>query len=90
MLREVDGLGTEETAECLGISASNVKVRLHRARSLLRSRIDRQLGAEVRQLHQFAGGRCDNVVASVLSRIHSPTPGARQGSSRAATRPGRP
>ncbi|HJQ99520.1 MAG TPA: RNA polymerase sigma factor [Candidatus Polarisedimenticolaceae bacterium] len=69
VLREVEGLDTDETAACLGISAANVKVRLHRARALLRSGIDRELGTEVRKLHQFAGARCDGVVARVLTRI---------------------
>jgi RNA polymerase sigma-70 factor, ECF subfamily len=69
MLREVEGLDTDETAECLGISAANVKVRLHRGRALLRSGIDFELGTEVRRLHQFAGERCDRIVAGVLMRI---------------------
>jgi RNA polymerase sigma-70 factor, ECF subfamily len=69
MLREVEGLDTDETAECLGISEANVKVRLHRARALLRSEIDREMGSEVRRLHQFAGERCDRIVAGVLQRI---------------------
>ena len=71
MLREVEGLDTDETAECLGLSAANVKVRLHRARALLRSAIDRELGSEVRRLHAFAGERCDRIVTGVLSRIRN-------------------
>ena len=66
---EVEGLDTEETEDCLGISAASVKVRLHRALALLRSDIDAQLGTEVRRLHQFAGARCDGLVAAVLERI---------------------
>jgi len=69
MLREVEGLDTGETAHCLEISAGSVKVRLFRARSQLRSSIDRELGANARQLHQFAGERCDNMVSGVLNRI---------------------
>jgi RNA polymerase sigma-70 factor (ECF subfamily) len=69
VLREVEGLATDETAECLGLSAANVKVRLHRARSLLRSRIDRRLVADLRNVHKFAGDRCDHIVASVLRRL---------------------
>jgi len=71
MMREVEGLDTEETAACLGLSAANVKVRLFRARGLLRDAIDRELGSEVRKLHAFAGARCDAIVARVLSRISS-------------------
>jgi|SRR5215813_14245246 len=72
MLREVEGLSTEETADCLDISVANTKVRLHRARALLQAKIDRQLGTEVRKLHQFAGARCDRIVARVLARIVPP------------------
>lgn len=36
LLREMEGLSTEETAETLGLSSENVKVRLHRARLALR------------------------------------------------------
>ncbi len=35
MLREIEGLSTAETAECLEISEENVKTRLHRAREFL-------------------------------------------------------
>jgi RNA polymerase sigma-70 factor (ECF subfamily) len=75
VLREVEGFGTEETSDCLGITVDNVKVRLHRARSLLRARIDRRLGAEVRLLHQFAGEQCDRIVAEVLSRLDATSAG---------------
>lgn len=39
VLRELEGLSTEETAHVLGVSAANVKVRLHRARLWLRERL---------------------------------------------------
>jgi RNA polymerase sigma-70 factor (ECF subfamily) len=68
-LRMVEGLDTSETAECLELTPANVKVRLHRARELLRRRIDAQLGQEVRRLYQFDGERCDRIVADVLSRL---------------------
>jgi RNA polymerase sigma-70 factor (ECF subfamily) len=46
VLRDIEGLSTEETAETLGLSASNVKVRLLRARLQLRERLTRELGDE--------------------------------------------
>src|SRR5436305_11677415 len=39
MLRDVEGMSTDETAECLSISPENVKVRLHRARAGLRKEL---------------------------------------------------
>lgn len=46
VLRDLEELSTEETAKTLGISASNVKVRLLRARMQLRERLTRELGDE--------------------------------------------
>lgn len=36
LMRDVEGLSTEETAQALGLGISNVKMRLHRARLALR------------------------------------------------------
>ncbi len=44
VLRDIEGMSTEETAEALGLSQSNVKVRLLRARLQLRERLTRELG----------------------------------------------
>jgi RNA polymerase sigma-70 factor (ECF subfamily) len=46
VLRDVEGLSTSETAEALGISPGNVKVRLLRARLMLRERLTRVFGDE--------------------------------------------
>jgi len=46
LLRDVEGLSTKETAEALDISASNVKVRLLRARLMLRERLTETFGDE--------------------------------------------
>ena len=68
-LRVIEEADTEETAECLGLSEANVKVRLHRARALLRDQIDKQIGVGVRKVYQFDGERCDRIVKSVLERL---------------------
>ena len=39
VLRDIEGLSTAETAEVLGLTETNVKVRLHRARLALRERL---------------------------------------------------
>ncbi len=46
VLRDVEGLSTNETAEALGISVANTKVRLLRARLMLRDRLTREFGDE--------------------------------------------
>jgi RNA polymerase sigma-70 factor (ECF subfamily) len=72
VLREVEELSTREAAHALDISEENVKVRLHRAKALLRERLDDQLGREARQLYLFAGRACDAVVAAVMARLDLP------------------
>jgi RNA polymerase sigma-70 factor (ECF subfamily) len=69
VLRDVEGLSSEEAATALGISTVNVRVRLHRAKALLRNRLDAQLGQEVRRLFLFAGRRCDRLVEAVFRRV---------------------
>lgn len=71
VLRDVDGLGTDETADCLGITAVNVRVRLHRARTHIRARVEQHGSADMRQLHPFAGARCERIVAGVMRRIRT-------------------
>ncbi|MFP5287672.1 MAG: sigma factor-like helix-turn-helix DNA-binding protein, partial [Thermoanaerobaculia bacterium] len=67
MLRDVEGLSTGETAECLGISEDLVKTRLSRARNLLRDRLYRQAGVTLETLFAFGNARCDRVVAAVMA-----------------------
>jgi RNA polymerase sigma-70 factor, ECF subfamily len=50
LLRDVEGLSTQEAAEALGITTNNVKVRLLRARLMLREKLTRKFGDEGRQL----------------------------------------
>lgn len=68
-LREIEGLSTEQTADALGLSVENVRVRLHRAKLSLRQTLDRRIGREVRRLYLFDGARCDRVVEGVFARL---------------------
>ena len=52
LLRDVEGLSVKETAETLGLSEANVKVRLLRARLQLREHLTRVLGDETRQIRR--------------------------------------
>jgi RNA polymerase sigma-70 factor (ECF subfamily) len=69
MLREIEGLSTAETAECLELSEENVKTRLHRARALLQRELYSLVGANANTAFQFLGPRCDRIVARVLEQI---------------------
>jgi len=68
-LREIEGLSTEETAETLGLSVENVRVRLHRAKRSLRQSLDERIGLEVRRLYLFDGPRCDRMIEGVFARL---------------------
>jgi RNA polymerase sigma-70 factor (ECF subfamily) len=50
LLRDVEGLSVKETAEALGLTEANVKVRLLRARLQLREHLTRTLGDPARRL----------------------------------------
>jgi len=69
VLREIEELSTAEAAECLDISEELVKVRLHRARTALRDRLDRRVGSALRGVYDFHLSRCDRVVEAVMARI---------------------
>jgi RNA polymerase sigma-70 factor (ECF subfamily) len=75
VLRAVEDMSTEETAESLEISPDAVKTRLHRARGLLRKELFARAGASQAALYPFAGARCDRIVAAVLSRVGARTDG---------------
>ena len=66
MLRDVEGLNTEETAHCLNLTEENVKVRLHRARAGLRKRLYQAVGGTAARCFEFRAVRCDRVVKNVF------------------------
>jgi len=69
VLRDVEGMTTEETAHCLNLTEENVKVRLHRARAGLRKRLYRVAGATASRCFQFHAVRCDRVVKNVFATL---------------------
>ena len=69
MLRDVDGLSTAETAECLGVSEDVVKTRLSRGRAALRNLLVERAGIVAPEAFRFPQPRCDRIVAAVFARI---------------------
>jgi len=69
VLREVEGLSVEETAEYLGIPPATVKTRDRRARKLLRAYLSENIDATIPQTFPFLGARCDRLVGRVLQRL---------------------
>jgi RNA polymerase sigma-70 factor (ECF subfamily) len=69
ILREVEGMTTEETAAVLDVEVDVVKTRLHRARASLRAAIENRVGEQMQNAFTFGNERCDRVVAAVLARL---------------------
>jgi RNA polymerase sigma-70 factor (ECF subfamily) len=69
VLRDVEGMNTEETAESLSLEPSTVRTRLHRARALLRARVSRNVDSVPLEAFPFGAWRCDRLVAAVLTLL---------------------
>jgi RNA polymerase sigma-70 factor (ECF subfamily) len=69
VLRDVDGMSTQETAESLALEVTTVKTRLHRARALLRDRLHQNVDRAALEAFPFGAERCDRLVAAVLHRL---------------------
>ncbi|GAB3021512.1 sigma-70 family RNA polymerase sigma factor [Niabella terrae] len=67
-LREINELSVSETAETLHISESNVKVRLNRAKTMLRRNLATAYAA--RELFDFNLVYCDPIVENVMKKIN--------------------
>jgi len=66
-LREVQGMSTHETMETLNISESNVKIRLNRAKDMLRTELNTYWRPQ--ELYEFNLVRCDVIVNHVMTEI---------------------
>ena len=75
VMRDVEDMSVQETADCLAIPASTVRTRLFRARALLREALARDLDAATVAVFDFAGERCDRIVAGALARVRALSPG---------------
>jgi RNA polymerase sigma-70 factor (ECF subfamily) len=71
VMRDVEGMSTAESAECLDITEETAKTRLHRARMLLRDALYQRVGIESAAAFSFEAPRCDRVVAAVFEQIES-------------------
>lgn len=66
-LREISGLSVAETAEAIGITESNVKVRLNRAKAMLRKEVEKTYSPE--EIYEFNLIYCDKIVSCVMKEI---------------------
>lgn len=68
LMREVEHMDTSETADCLDLTESNVKVRLHRAKKMLQEEIERTVSDT--EIFNFLGTQCDRLVFTVMRKIN--------------------
>ena len=66
MLREIEELSVKETGDALDLEESNVKVRLNRAKTMLRENLNGYLKEHIYSFHL---SRCDVIVNNVLAQL---------------------
>lgn len=69
VLRHVQGLSTDETSTCLGLTQEAVKSRLMRSRGILQHRLRSHYGGASERAFRFLGARCDRLTERVLRSI---------------------
>jgi RNA polymerase sigma-70 factor, ECF subfamily len=67
--RVIEGMSIDETSELLGIKPETVKTRLHRARQLVRDRLESEIGPILTDAFPFAGQRCERLTEAVMKRL---------------------
>ena len=70
VLRSVEELSVDETAETLGIPEETVRSRHFRAKSLLKGWLVAEMDLAETGLFEFGGGSCDRLVANVLKKLN--------------------
>ncbi|WP_018479316.1 RNA polymerase sigma factor [Pontibacter roseus] len=68
-LREVEEMPIQDVAQCLDLSEANVKVRLHRAKAMLKESLFKLSSSG--DVFEFGNKRCDAVVVRVLAALPS-------------------
>ena len=69
VLREIEGLSSEETAEILEVPVATVKTRLFRGRRRLQERLAPEFGAVLSGAFPFAGSDCAAMADRVLGAL---------------------
>lgn len=69
VLHQIEGLSNPEIAETLKLTASNVKVRLHRAKKLLKEELFKT--TQDASIFEFGNHKCDSMVEVVMQRIQN-------------------
>lgn len=73
VLRDVEGMSTDEAASYLGIRPETAKTRLHRARKMMRQSIEKRLSGAFSALFPFDGARCAFMADRVIAALGQPS-----------------
>jgi RNA polymerase sigma factor (sigma-70 family) len=71
VLRAVEEMSVDETAQCLDIPAETVRSRHFRARGLLREALAQEIDLAERDVFEFGGEHCDRIVNRVLEQLEA-------------------
>lgn len=66
-LREVEGMSLNEVTQCLDLTESNIKTRLHRAKAMLKESLYKL--SVNREVFEFGFKRCDAMVERVMTAL---------------------
>ncbi|HLS29449.1 MAG TPA: RNA polymerase sigma factor [Flavobacteriaceae bacterium] len=68
MLKEVEGMSLKEIATTLDITVSNVKVRLHRSKKMLKKQLYEVV--KDKEIFEFGFSKCDSITEKVMRLIN--------------------
>lgn len=69
IMKEIEGMRIKEIAKCLKISIPNVKIRLHRARKMLKEKLWKVTSKK--NIFEFGDCRCDYITEKVIGKVLS-------------------
>ena len=71
ILRDIEEMSVEQTAQHLSLKPETVKTRLHRARRLIRATLNKRVSSAFAELFPFGGSRCDRMTERVMLLLQS-------------------
>ena len=69
VMRAVQEMSSDEVALCLDVPQATVRTRFHRARSLLREMLAREVDVAYADVYAFDGERCERIVHRTLAQL---------------------
>ncbi|EPE94844.1 RNA polymerase sigma factor protein (plasmid) [Rhizobium grahamii CCGE 502] len=67
--RVIEEMTVEETAELLSLKPETVRSRLHRARAVIRGKLDRMIGPIAVDAFPFAGWQCEQLTERIMRQL---------------------